>query len=74
MEYPLRPPLFRLCSPSEKFETFKWRNDLRAMEAEVLKEIMQQVFLYTFRKAVTTKLNIMPAGESSHPSKSAFIM
>jgi THO complex subunit 5 len=27
MEYPLKPPLFILRLLSEKFETFKWRND-----------------------------------------------
>ncbi|KAM3244147.1 hypothetical protein ACQJBY_055831 [Aegilops geniculata] len=35
MEYPLRPPLFRLQLVSEKTEDLKWHNDLRAMEAEV---------------------------------------
>jgi THO complex subunit 5 len=35
MEYPLRPPLFRLQLISENTVALKWHNDLRAMEAEV---------------------------------------
>jgi len=44
MEYPLRPPLFRLRLLSEKSETLKWHNDLRAMEAEVCDDIMCRMF------------------------------
>jgi THO complex subunit 5 len=35
IEYPLRPPLFRLQLISENTVALKWHNDLRAMEAEV---------------------------------------
>ncbi|KAF7080688.1 hypothetical protein CFC21_084723 [Triticum aestivum] len=41
MEYPLRPPLFRLQMVSEKTEDLKWHNDLRAMEAEVNLHILR---------------------------------
>jgi len=41
MEYPLRPPLFRLQLISEKTEGLKWHNDLRAMEAEVNLHILR---------------------------------
>ncbi|KAL6911549.1 hypothetical protein ACP4OV_000354 [Aristida adscensionis] len=41
MEYPLRPPLFRLHLLAEKSETLKWHNDLRAMEAEVNLHILR---------------------------------
>uniref|UniRef100_A0A453PQ01 THO complex subunit 5B n=4 Tax=Aegilops tauschii subsp. strangulata TaxID=200361 RepID=A0A453PQ01_AEGTS len=41
MEYPLRPPLFRLQLVSEKTEDLKWHNDLRAMEAEVNLHILR---------------------------------
>jgi len=43
MEYPLRPPLFRLRLLSEKSETLKWHNDLRAMEAEVNLHILRSL-------------------------------
>ncbi|TVU28635.1 hypothetical protein EJB05_20159 [Eragrostis curvula] len=43
MEYPLRAPLFRLRLLSDKFETLKWRNDLRAMEAEVNLHILRSL-------------------------------
>lgn len=43
MEYPLRPPLFRLRLLSEKSETLKWHNDLRAMEAEVNLHILRSI-------------------------------
>ncbi|KAL6635190.1 hypothetical protein ACP70R_027861 [Stipagrostis hirtigluma subsp. patula] len=43
MEYPLRPPLFILHLLSEKSETLKWHNDLRAMEAEVNLHILQNL-------------------------------
>jgi THO complex subunit 5 len=35
MEYPLRPPLFRLQLICENTVALKWHNDLCAMEAEV---------------------------------------
>lgn len=41
MEYPLRPPLFRLQLTSGKSEGLKWHNDLRAMEAEVNLHILR---------------------------------
>ncbi|KAF7091353.1 hypothetical protein CFC21_093945 [Triticum aestivum] len=41
MEYPLRPPLFRLQLVSEKTGDLKWHNDLRAMEAEVNLHILR---------------------------------
>lgn len=41
MEYPLRPPLFRLQLLSEKTEALKCHNDLRAMEAEVNLHILR---------------------------------
>ncbi|CAM0943905.1 unnamed protein product [Alopecurus aequalis] len=41
MEYPLRPPLFRLQLISENTEALKWHNDLRAMEAEVNLHILR---------------------------------
>ncbi|KAK3155378.1 hypothetical protein QOZ80_2BG0202480 [Eleusine coracana subsp. coracana] len=43
MEYPLRPPFFRLRLLSEKFENSKWQNDLRAMEAEVNLHILRNL-------------------------------
>ncbi|WVZ73500.1 hypothetical protein U9M48_021799 [Paspalum notatum var. saurae] len=43
MEYPLRPPLFGLRLLSEKSETLKWYNDLRAMEAEVNLHILRSL-------------------------------
>ncbi|KAG2654287.1 hypothetical protein PVAP13_1NG475314 [Panicum virgatum] len=43
MEYPLRPPLFRLRLLSEKSETLKWHNDLRAMETEVNLHILRSL-------------------------------
>uniref|UniRef100_A0A0A9HGP5 Uncharacterized protein n=1 Tax=Arundo donax TaxID=35708 RepID=A0A0A9HGP5_ARUDO len=43
MEYPVRPPLFRLCLLSEKSETLKWHNNLRAMEAEVNLHILRSL-------------------------------
>ncbi|XP_062221894.1 THO complex subunit 5A-like [Phragmites australis] len=43
VEYPLRPPLFRLRLLSEKSENLKWHNDLRAMEAEVNRHILRSV-------------------------------
>ncbi|KAG2661805.1 THO complex subunit 5A-like isoform X1 [Panicum virgatum] len=43
MEYPLRPPLFILCLLSEKSETLKWHNDLRAMETEVNLHILRSL-------------------------------
>ncbi|KAJ1281171.1 hypothetical protein BS78_04G287400 [Paspalum vaginatum] len=43
MEYPLRPPLFGLHLLSEKSETLKWHNDLRAMEAEVNLHILRSL-------------------------------
>uniref|UniRef100_A0A0D9VLG5 THO complex subunit 5B n=1 Tax=Leersia perrieri TaxID=77586 RepID=A0A0D9VLG5_9ORYZ len=43
MEYPVRPPFFRLQLLSGKTEALKWHNDLRAMEAEVNLHILQVV-------------------------------
>lgn len=58
MEYPLRPPLFGLRLLSEKSETLKWHNDLRAMEAEVChNRFSSRLCLVHFR--VKPKLTIM---------------
>ncbi|CAN6233308.1 unnamed protein product [Urochloa humidicola] len=43
IEYPLRPPLFVLRLLSEKSETLKWHNDLRAMETEVNLHILRSL-------------------------------
>ncbi|XP_051192497.1 THO complex subunit 5A isoform X2 [Lolium perenne] len=43
MEYPLRPPLFRLQLISENTVALKWHNDLRAMEAEVNLHILRDL-------------------------------
>nr|CAB3451182.1 unnamed protein product [Digitaria exilis] len=43
MEYPLRPPLFGLRLLSDKSETLKWHNDLRAMESEVNLHILRSL-------------------------------
>ncbi|PUZ77790.1 hypothetical protein GQ55_1G401800 [Panicum hallii var. hallii] len=43
MEYPIRPPLFRLRLLSEKSGTLKWLNDLRAMETEVNLHILRSL-------------------------------
>ncbi|KAF0931304.1 hypothetical protein E2562_002643 [Oryza meyeriana var. granulata] len=43
MEYPVRPPFFRLQLLSGKTEALKWHNDLRAMEAEVNLHILQVI-------------------------------
>ncbi|RCV08504.1 hypothetical protein SEVIR_1G338600v4 [Setaria viridis] len=43
IEYPLRPPLFELRLLSEKSETLKWHNDLRAMETEVNLHILRSL-------------------------------
>lgn len=51
MEYPLRPPLFRLQLVSEKTEDLKWHNDLRAMEAEVCIMSFLLKFLFVARRS-----------------------
>ncbi|KAG8072530.1 hypothetical protein GUJ93_ZPchr0006g45285 [Zizania palustris] len=43
MEYPVRPPFFRLQLLSGKTEALKWHNDLRAMEAEVNLHILEVI-------------------------------
>ena len=67
MGYPLRPPLFILRLLSEKSETLKWHNDLRAMETEVCAIVLIDFLAFSALLRVELSLLLWPAGKSSHP-------